>query len=299
MYFFWLLFPLQAALPRLSILILTKKGSDHCAHVCQGVQLLLKKHKVALDFSKVDFDPGAPPDTQTIMHQNPDLIFTISSEPTQWAMENFPGTPILFSMMYNTDSVEYWIRKHGKTKGIFLNADAEKMVSVLKEIIPEIKEVGVLTSINSLNVLQEEWQPAESRYAVRLCIESIHSPTDFPDALNRIAAKCDVLYLGPDPLIMQPSLLKKAVLKGFSNHFFVFGESYGIVKNGAMLSFLYDIEEVIRLTTELLEDYANTGEISGLKNKRCEKFHLYYNKDVFEKLGLSVPQSIRTKGKTA
>ncbi|MBP7654163.1 hypothetical protein KA977_12125 [Candidatus Dependentiae bacterium] len=89
-------------------------------------------------------------------NNNPDLIFTITTQATQALMKKYAGTnvPVVFS--YLADPIlaglgESYTKHIPNVAGSWTTCDYENTIKILKELIPGIKRIGTLYSTNELN----------------------------------------------------------------------------------------------------------------------------------------------------
>ena len=107
----------------------------------------------------------------------------------------------------------------------------------------------------------------------------------------------DAIYLLPDPKIMRGEFIKKIMLATFRKNLFVFGESYDLVKKGALLGFAFDINDVINNTYKQIELFCALSDIKLLNNYHCMKYRLFFNAKVADALGIKPNRKLLNKAK--
>ena len=87
---------------------------------------------------------------------NPNIILTVGSSATGFAQENFEQTPIVFSAVkYPVLSgfVKSLARPGGNTTGASIDIPVDVQFNKFKQMVPDLKRVGVLYSDNTASLI--------------------------------------------------------------------------------------------------------------------------------------------------
>ena len=161
------------------------------------------------------------------------------------------------------------------------------------EIKPDLKRIGVLFMPDYSQSQISYLEAAAQEKGLHIVRVAIQSEPDIPQALRDISDKIDVLYLLSNPLFSKKEVIKRIIMGTLTNRIFVVGESFDIVKKGAMVGFGFDVNNIVSETAELMKKFRKTRNIQSLKSGKCRKFNLFLNARTAEKLEMKIPGSIK------
>ena len=165
-----------------------------------GFVKTLNEKKLKVDFEKFDISD----DDMLILDRKFDYIIAMGTSAVEYASENFPKVPIVFSMVLNPveSGIVKSIKNPGKKiTGVSLNIDELRQFKIAMRFLPEMRTIGMLYDRD-----KKEWQRsrAESN-ALRLGLNfhavGIDRGKDIKKNLLKMLREVDCLWAWVDPLV--------------------------------------------------------------------------------------------------
>ena len=244
--------------------------------------------------------PGDPAALQALL---PELLaipadLIVSSGPAIRAMRAATGKPVLFAV--SGDPIELGIAEslsrpgRNFTGSTFLSLDiAQKRVQLIRELLPELRVLGVLSNANHPGEQAEHdaTEQAASALSMRLAYVPFGSPSEIDGALERVCA------LGADAMLAFPdavTMVHRARIAAFATALrlpSMFGwreycEAGGLVSYGANQRAVY-----IRLAA-YADRLLRGKEPADLPIEQPTKFELVVNVRTAQAIGLDIPTSL-------
>lgn len=218
-----------------------------------------------------DFQIGSDsPNLKTQIGQvrtlNPDIIITIGSTATQLARDNFPEIPIIFAgVKYPVLSgfVESTGRPGGHITGASLDIPIDIQFRYFKQIIPDLKRIGVLYTSNTAKLIPPA-RVVASQMGMELAAIEVTGPRDLPRALDSLAGCAQGLWSVADPNLFDPQSTKFILLNALRQGLPFMGFSRYVVESGALFALDFDYKAIGRqagqIATQVLRG-ANPGQV--------------------------------------
>jgi len=225
----------------------------------------------------------------------PNLIISIGTGSTIFLSQSINNIPIIFTMVYKMDKIDAAISSKENVAGIFMNPDMDGLFAILKEIYPEMKTIGIIHSSEYFTNQISELDPYMEKYRFRIVKKKIKTERDIPKAINKLFPEIDAFYLLPEPQLKKKEMLKKIMLKAFSENIFVFCGARMTVSKGALIGFDSNNKVIIEQTEEIVGEYLEKKDIEALKSRNCKGFSYYLNKRTAKLLDIQLPDNIVEK----
>jgi len=177
---------------------------------------------------------------QNVKTKKAKVVFTVGNKATEMVLGDIEDTPVVTSMVLeNTILI-----KAKNATGVTLEFPLEIEFSMLRQLLPEAKRVGVM------------YNPEENREKITLArgvaekmgfvlyVQEVNSPKDMPNALKNIAKNADVLWGIPDNLVLNVKTAKQVLLFSFRNSIPFCGMSPSWVEAGALFSLSWDYADI-------------------------------------------------------
>ena len=262
-----------------------------------GFQEELKKFEKEVRVEYVDFNfdeyISQPQELISKMIQTkPQLIFTIGTEATVFAKQNFKDFPIVFSMVLDpvaSGIVKSFDSSQENITGVSLKISVEEQFKNLKQILPKISKIGMLYDAQKMIALKDEAERAAQNLNLSLVAVSVLSKSEVDQALEDILEKADCLWAGVDTLIYNAQSAEHILLMTLRNKipFMAFSSHY--VKAGALLALEADYEDIGRQTAELALKVLRGESAGKIPVQSPRKIQLVTNKKTAELIGVKVP----------
>ncbi len=202
------------------------------------------------DVSEYDLG-GKPGNIRKIMEKikdnPPKLIFALGSLAAVEAKNSFPNIPIIYTLVFTPGNKELTAKN---MTGIAIEVDGKEQLAVFKDIIPEIKKIGVLysnlTEQTILKAVEDCWLLGLELVAVK-----VNRPEEVPEGIKKLAGRTDGLWLIPDGIVVNQDSLQYILLLTLENKipFMVYNKNF--VKAGALLAPVVDYTHVGRQAGKL------------------------------------------------
>ncbi len=167
---------------------------------------------------------------QKIKMNRPHLIFTIGSLTTEATLKEVKDIPILAGMILRPKL----LKASSNGTGVFLEFPAETQFKWLRQILPDIRTVGVIYHPKENQAMIENALRVAPKMGFHLKANEVHTPQALPYTLNRLAKEVEVLWGIPDELVLNPQTAKHILLFSFRESIPFEGLSSTWVKAGAL-----------------------------------------------------------------
>jgi putative ABC transport system substrate-binding protein len=240
---------------------------------------------------------GALADTIRGLH--PNLIMTVGSRATAFSKEYFSSTPVVFSaVLYPAMSgfVETLQSPGRNITGASLNISAQTQFIYFKEIIPDLKTVGVLYTENTAMLIPHAKILAEQEGLTLLPIKIEHEH-ELPGAIDSLAKTVDGIWSVADPRLFTPQATKFILVRALKLGVPFMGFSRHVVASGALFALDFDYKAIGRQAGRIsvrILDGTPPGQIS-VTDPDVIWFH--YNEKTARMLGITVPESLAAVAK--
>jgi putative ABC transport system substrate-binding protein len=278
-----------------SVVILTNKGVKQYDQAIAGFKDLMTSKNIQINYTT--FDDNDSQRNEEILTQitdlKPQLIFTVGTEKTLLVKDRITDIPIIFSMVL--DPVEGGIVSSfdasGKNiTGVSLKISTQTQFDKLKQILPNIKSVGMLYDAKSKVGLKEEASEAAQKLGLKLVAKPISSKADVAGTLDELVSEADCLWAGVDTLVYNSQSAKHILLTTLRSKipFMAFSSHY--VDAGALMALECDYEDIGRQTAEMAIDILNGKNPGTLPIGLPRKVDLVTNQNTAEVIGVTIPQ---------
>lgn len=255
--------------------------------------------KVTYDFQNAQGDMNTAISIgQKFASDRPDLIFAIATPTAQAVAQSVKDIPVIFTAV--TDPVAAKIvpdmqKPGGNITGTSDMNPIKEQLSLVKEVKPDAKKVGVLYNSGEANsVIQIE---LAKKLAPELGIELVERAVTNSSEVKQAAESMgdvDAFYIPTDNTVY--SALDAIFMVAQQKKLPVIAGEAEAVKKGALITFGIDYYELGRQTGEMavkiLSGEAKTAE-TPIENQKNLK--LYVNKKAAERFGIEIPQALLDK----
>ncbi len=201
-----------------------------------------------------------------------DFIITIGRESTlrtnEYLMEQEKPVPMLAVLiphkMYDsiTKDIVNSNNKERQLTAIYREQPVERQLKVIENLLPEVKTIGVLTSMyDPLRI--DELKTSIMRRNLNLVITENKKREELIDSLKHVLANCDLLLTLPDPEIYNPFTAKGILITSLRRGIPIIGYSKTYVDAGAVAA-------VYTKPGQIAQQAASMTNAFFLKNKLPE-----------------------------
>ncbi|ASU21912.1 ABC transporter substrate-binding protein [Vibrio qinghaiensis] len=227
--------------------------------------------------------------------ENPDVLVGIATPTAQALVSATKTIPVVFTAV--TDPVGAKLVKKleqpGKNvTGLSDLSPVEQHVELIKEIMPNVKSIGVVYNPGEANAvsLMELLKSSTQKHGIKLIEATALKSADVQTATQAIASKSDILYALIDNTVA--SAIEGMIVSANQAKTPVFGAATSYVERGAVASLGFDYYQIGVQTADYVVAILEGQAPGKLDVKVAKGSDLMINKTAAEKLGVTIPQSV-------
>ncbi|EEW06277.1 ABC transporter substrate-binding protein [Vibrio mimicus] len=227
--------------------------------------------------------------------ENPDVLVGIATPTAQALVSATKTIPIVFTAV--TDPVGAKLVKQleqpGKNvTGLSDLSPIEQHVELIKEILPNVKSIGVVYNPGEANAvsLMELLKLSAAKHGIKLVEATALKSADVQSATQAIAEKSDVIYALIDNTVA--SAIEGMIVAANQAKTPVFGAATSYVDRGAIASLGFDYYQIGVQTADYVAAILEGKEAGTLDVQVAKGSDLVINKTAADKLGISIPDAV-------
>lgn len=227
--------------------------------------------------------------------ENPDVLVGIATPTAQALVSATKTIPVVFTAV--TDPVGAKLVKKleqpGKNvTGLSDLSPVEQHIELIKEIMPNVKSIGVVYNPGEANAvsLMELLKSSTQKHGIKLIEATALKSADVQTATQAIASKSDIIYALIDNTVA--SAIEGMIVSANQAKTPVFGAATSYVERGAIASLGFDYYQIGVQTADYVVAILEGQAPSKLDVKVAKGSDLMINKTAAEKLGVTIPQSV-------
>ncbi|GHY63648.1 hypothetical protein VCSRO25_0735 [Vibrio cholerae] len=227
--------------------------------------------------------------------ENPDVLVGIATPTAQALVSATKTIPIVFTAV--TDPVGAKLVKQleqpGKNvTGLSDLSPVEQHVELIKEILPNVKSIGVVYNPGEANAvsLMELLKLSAAKHGIKLVEATALKSADVQSATQAIAEKSDVIYALIDNTVA--SAIEGMIVAANQAKTPVFGAATSYVERGAIASLGFDYYQIGVQTADYVAAILEGKEPGSLDVQVAKGSDLVINKAAAEQLGITIPEAV-------
>ncbi|WP_158107486.1 ABC transporter substrate-binding protein [Vibrio furnissii] len=227
--------------------------------------------------------------------ENPDVLVGIATPTAQALVAATKSIPVVFTAV--TDPVGAKLVKKmeqpGKNvTGLSDLSPVEQHVELIKELMPNVKSIGVVYNPGEANAvsLMELLKVSAKKNGLQLVEATALKSADVQSATQAIAAKSDIIYALIDNTVA--SAIEGMIVAANQAKTPVFGAATSYVERGAVASLGFDYYQIGVQTADYVAAILDGAKPGSLDVKVAKGSDLVINKTAADKLGMTIPQSV-------
>lgn len=237
---------------------------------------------------------------QNFVTQGQDMIFAIGTPAAQSAANSTNEIPILITAV--TDAVTAGLVESVEKSGTNVagTSDAvpiETQLLLMKDLLPEVKKVGILYNTSEINseVQVGQVKALAASHGLEIIDAGVNNTNDISQTLQSIIGDIDVLYALTDNIIASamPLITTEAMAKNIA----VIGAEEAHVAAGALATEGINYYNLGFQTGVMAAKVLNGEDISQMPVSTLEDMELVINEKTVKQLAISVPEEIKAKAK--
>ncbi|MDQ4624080.1 ABC transporter substrate-binding protein [Vibrio cholerae] len=227
--------------------------------------------------------------------ENPDVLVGIATPTAQALVSATKNIPIVFTAV--TDPVGAKLVKQleqpGKNvTGLSDLSPVEQHVELIKEILPNVKSIGVVYNPGEANAvsLMDLLKLSAAKHGIKLVEATALKSADVQSATQAIAEKSDVIYALIDNTVA--SAIEGMIVAANQAKTPVFGAATSYVERGAIASLGFDYYQIGVQTADYVAAILEGKEPGSLDVQVAKGSDLVINKTAAEQLGITIPEAV-------
>jgi len=150
----------------------------------------------------------------------------------------------------------------------------------------------VLYDPDQTGAVVEQGRRAAERVGFRLETQQVSGPPEALRAIDRLAARVDVVWAVPDSSVFTPLTTGHIQMAALQRKVPVLGLSASHARTGALAAFTLDYGDLGRQTTDLVRKVIARGDAAGIPIARPRKVDVIVNARTARRLGIPLDPSV-------
>ncbi|MDE2441581.1 MAG: hypothetical protein KGP14_11200 [Betaproteobacteria bacterium] len=214
-----------------------------------------------------------------------DLVVAVGSEALRKALSRTDSPPIIAALLprQNYERILSEYRRPSRITAIYLDQPAARQAAFMRQLFPDQKRFGLLSSSETRNQLAQ-YRQAFSNAGLVLDVEDADTDKALLPSLNAVLDRSAALLALPDNTIYRRNNIKAILITAFRHQRPIIGYSSAFVTAGALAALYTTPQQLARQTAELIiSNGTNLPPPSG-----PNLFAVAINPNVAQALGLKI-----------
>lgn len=225
-----------------------------------------------------------------IREVRPDLILAIGMD-ALLRVKRIKNIPIVYLMVLNPQST----LSNENITGVSMNIPQEKQLTALLQILPDLKNIGLLYDPDRTGYLVKNAQDAAGKTGIKLIASETHSSKDVSSLIIKMQEKIDLFWMIPDLTVITPETVEFLLLFSLENQIPLLAFSDKYVELGALLSIGIDPFDIGRQAGEMAKKILAGGDVKNVQQVDARKTVISINLKIARKLGMHINEKIMRK----
>lgn len=292
----------SACKDKVTIAILTSDGLTSTKRTLGGAKKIIRKENPLTEY--IEFQISNNSDQNFVIIDSlkkiaPDVILTIGSSATKIAKENFNKIPIVFS------SVKYpllsgfvnSLSNPGKNiTGASIDIPVDIQFEKFKQIVPQLKQVGVLYTQNTASLIPQAKIIAK-RQNLELIAIKIDNEKELPAAIDSLAKVVQGIWSVADHNLFDPKSTRYILLNTLKKGIPFMGFSRYVVESGALFALDFDYKAVGLQAGRIINRIIKGQNPGTIKVTSADVIWFHYNEKTANRIKIKIPDELAAVAK--
>src|SRR5437867_5060140 len=235
---------------------------------------------------------------QFLEQMQPELIVTIGTQATLSVMRHVQKVPVVFSLVLMTGDLEHLLHARPlNVTGAAMDIPISLQFERLKEIIPDLKRIGVIFNPANSGAAVEEARRAAQISHLKLIEISVTSEAQVLEELQALKGKVDALWSVADSTVFTPRSVDSILLLTLRDRIPFVGLSPSFVKAGALVSFSCDYEDVGAQSAERVLEILGGKSPAELNVAFPRRVSLFFNLRTARAIHLEISRKMQSESR--
>ncbi len=223
-----------------------------------------------------------------VRKKRPELILAIGMD-SLLKLNMIKDVPIVYLMVLNPKTLH---RDGGNITGVSMNIAPEKQFSIIREVLPHIRKIGILFDPDKTGFYVGRAYNAASLMGMELLTKKVHSSREAVAAMDGLKGKVDALWLLPDTTVVNPATIDLLLLSSIENKIPVITFSDKYAEKGALISMEVDAVESGKQAGEMALRILGGEDVKGIMDEDSRDSVLTVNLIVAKKMGIPINANV-------
>jgi ABC-type uncharacterized transport system substrate-binding protein len=216
-----------------------------------------------------------------------DIVIAVGGKAAAAALKTYPVvlcvlvSRSVFEKLLQESPVQRTTRS---VSAIYLDQPFKRQIALINVALPSTRNIGILFSEQSADILNLRKVIAESRFALRE--QRSHSTDSLHYDLQSLLQASDVLLAIPDIQIYNPTTMRNILLSAYRGNVPLIGISPAYVRAGALCAVFSTPEQIAVQAAYMTRQYAETAKLPVPQYPT--EFEVAVNQQVARSLGLQI-----------
>ena len=247
-------------------------------------------HKIYIGTDRASYASGL----KSIRGLKPDILITVGSAATQIARDNFEDIPIIFT------AVKYPVisgfaasvdRPGARITGASLDIPPDIQFRYFRQIIPNLKQIGVLYTSNTAKLIAPA-RVIAAEMGLELVAIEITSRRDLPAALDSLSRTTQGLWSVADQNLFDPQSTKYILLNALRQGLPFMGFSRYVVESGALFALDFDYKAIGRQAGTLAAQVLAGANPGRIRVTTPDIIWFHYNEKTAKHVRVVIPEEL-------
>lgn len=222
-----------------------------------------------------------------VRRSRPELILAIGMDALD-KLKSIKDVPIIYVMVLSPRNL---VPEGGNITGISMKIAPEKQFAVLRELLPNVRRIGVFFDPDKSGYYVGRASNAASLMGIELLTKKVKSSKEAVAAIDAIKGKVDALWLLPDTTVVNQGTIDLLLLSSLENSIPVITFSDKYAEKGALLSLEVDPVDAGKQAGEMANRLLGGTDIRKIANEDARSAIITVNLLVAKKLGIHISAS--------
>lgn len=216
------------------------------------------------------------------------VVLAIGLDAAKVVLDARPGGQVVFGLVPSPEKLGV-----GEAlKAVPMFASPARQLTVVKEVLPGAKRLGVIFAASSEGLVAD-YERAARTLGVTLVKQQVGDRSQVANALRELIGKIDALLLLPDPATLGVDIFKFLLTTSLESKVPLIGFSQGQAKAGALLTVEVDYQEMGKEAASAAKRALSGGSAAP----QAPQGSLFFNGKTAQMLGVSIPASLKPQTK--
>jgi putative ABC transport system substrate-binding protein len=233
---------------------------------------------------------------RSLEQSRPDLVVTVGTQATLSVSRHIKSAPVVFSLvLFSGESESLLQNRPANVTGSAMDIPINLQFERLREVIPELKRVGVIFNPqNSLGEI-EDARRAAREIGLMLVEIPVTSEAEVLQQVEGLKGKVDVLWSVADSTVFTPRSVDSILLLTLRDGIPFVGLSPSFVKAGALLSFSCDYQDVGSQSAEQALEILAGKSPADIPVAYPRRISLFLNLNTARAIHLEISQKLQSQ----